>query len=46
MVQRLNKTADMVDATRRILVCRVAAPIRNQSLLIAGCQAWLNELLA
>lgn len=45
MIARLNKVADMIDATRRILVCRAARPIQNDTLLVANPTTWLKELV-
>ena len=44
MIDRLNKTADMIDATRRILVCRIARKIENSGLLVANLAQWLATL--
>jgi predicted AAA+ superfamily ATPase len=46
MIARLNKTADMIDAARRVLVCRIAEPIRTDTLLVADPVTWLDELVA
>lgn len=46
MIDRLNKTADMVDADRRILVCRTAHPIETDTLLVASPADWLKTLVA
>ena len=43
-IDRLNKTADMIDATRRILVCRIARKIENSGLLVANLAQWLATL--
>ncbi len=45
MVARLNKTADMIDATRRILVCRIARKIENETLLVTNLAGWLKVCL-
>lgn len=45
MIDRLNKTADMIDASRRILVCRTARPIQTNTLLVANPATWLNTFL-
>lgn len=45
MVARLNKAADMIDASRRILVCRIANPIENDTLLVADPSVWLRKLV-
>ena len=44
MVDRLNKTADMIDADRRVLVCRVARKIENERLLVINPWGWLEQL--
>ncbi len=36
MIDRLNQTADMIDATRRVLICRVARKIETERLLVAS----------
>ena len=46
MIDRLNKTADMIDADRRILVCRTAHPIETDTLLVANPTDWLKTLVA
>ena len=45
MIGRLNKTADMIDAARRMLVCRIARPIETDALLVASPAAWLKEIV-
>ena len=45
MVSRLHKTADMVDATRRILICRIQRSIENPTLLVTDLASWLKRLL-
>jgi predicted AAA+ superfamily ATPase len=44
MVDRLNQTADMIDAPRRVLVCRVARKIETEQLLVASLPVWLKTL--
>ncbi len=44
MIDRLNQTADMIDATRRVLVCRVARKIETDRLLVASLPVWLKTL--
>ena len=46
MIARLHKTADLVDASRRILICRIGRPIENRTLLVTGLAGWLKRLLA
>ena len=41
---RLNKVADMVGATRRILLCRIAEPFGNKALTVSHPEKWLAEL--
>ena len=45
-IGRLHRTADMVDASRRVLVCRIRRPIENRNLLVTGLAGWLRRLLA
>jgi len=45
VVDRLHKTADMIDASRRVLVCRTARPIDNKRLLVTNLSAWLAEVM-
>jgi len=44
MIDRLHQTADMINATRRVLVCRVARKIENERLLVVSLPVWLREL--
>jgi predicted AAA+ superfamily ATPase len=44
-LDRLNKTADMIQARRRVLVCRIARRIENPSLLVCGLGDWLARLI-
>ena len=44
MIDRLNKTADMIGATRRVLICRTAQPIDTAALLVADLPAWLKKI--
>lgn len=46
MIDRLNKAADMVGASRRILVCRVKRKIENERLLVTHPNGWLRHLRA
>jgi predicted AAA+ superfamily ATPase len=43
-IERLNKVADMVGATRRILLCRVATPFGNDQLTVSHPTDWLQQL--
>ena len=45
MIARLHKTADLVDASRRVLVCRIGRPIENPTLLVSDLAGWLRWLL-
>ena len=44
-IDRLHKTADLIDASRRILVCRIARKIENQRLLVTNPSEWLKRLM-
>ena len=44
MIDRLHKTADMIDANRRILICRLARPIETDRLLVANPAQWIHTL--
>jgi predicted AAA+ superfamily ATPase len=44
MIARLHKTADLIDADRRILVCRTARTIENKTLLVTHPSAWLQQI--
>lgn len=43
-VERLHKVADMVGASRRILICRIASPFGNDHLTVTHLQNWLEQL--
>lgn len=43
-VERLRKTADLIDADRVILVCRIARRIESESLLVIRPSGWLQML--
>jgi hypothetical protein len=45
MVDRLNATADLIDASRRVLVCRIARRIETEKLLVASLPVWLKKLV-
>jgi predicted AAA+ superfamily ATPase len=45
MVDRLNATADLIDASRRVLVCRIARRIETEKLLVASLPVWLKRLV-
>ena len=45
MINRLHKTADMIDATKRVLVCRTANPIDSERLLITNLSGWLEKVM-
>lgn len=46
MIARLNRTADLIGASRRVLVCRIARRIESQKLLVASLPVWLKTLVA
>jgi predicted AAA+ superfamily ATPase len=43
-LDRLEKTADMIAADRRVLVCRIAQPIESERLLVVDLPGWLERL--
>jgi predicted AAA+ superfamily ATPase len=43
---RFNRTADLIDAHRRILVCRTAEPIEANTLSVVPVHTWLKMLIA
>ena len=43
-VERLRKTAEMIGAHRRILICRVARSFGNDNLLVTNVNGWLRRL--
>ncbi len=45
-IDRLNTTADFIDASRRVLVCRIARKIETEKLLVASLPVWLKNLVA
>lgn len=45
MIHRLNATAELIDASRRVLVCRVARRIETKKLLVASLPVWLKKLV-
>ena len=44
MIHRLNKTSDMIGASKRVLVCRTARKIENNSVLVTNLFGWLKRL--
>jgi hypothetical protein len=38
--------ADLIDANRRILVCRISRKIETDRLLVTHLSGWLRELAA
>jgi uncharacterized protein len=46
MIERLQKTADMISATRRILICRSARAIESDSLLVTNPTDWLKRIIS
>jgi hypothetical protein len=45
MIERLNRTADLIAASRRVLVCRAARRIETEKLLVASLPVWLKTLV-
>jgi hypothetical protein len=45
MIHRLNTTADLIDASRRVLVYRIARRIETEKLLVASLPVWLKKLV-
>lgn len=45
MIGRLNHAADLIGATRRVLVCRITRPIETDKLLVVKPSKWLTELV-
>jgi predicted AAA+ superfamily ATPase len=43
-IARLQKTADLIEADRRVLVCRIARRIESESLLVVNVSGWLRAL--
>jgi hypothetical protein len=43
MIHRLRATGDMIGASRCVLVCRIAEPIRTDKLLVASLPVWLKD---
>ena len=44
MIDRLHRTADLIDAERRVLLCRIAQPIEAGRLLVVDIPGWLERL--
>jgi predicted AAA+ superfamily ATPase len=44
-IDRLHKTADMIDAKRRVLVCRIARKIENDRLLVINPTGWITTIM-
>lgn len=44
MIHRLHKTADMIGAKKRILICRIAKNIETDKLLVTNPTDWLKIL--
>jgi predicted AAA+ superfamily ATPase len=44
MMNRLRKAADLVDADRRVLVCRTSRKIENPTTLVTNLSGWLKRL--
>jgi len=45
MIDRLNTTADFINATRRVLVCRIARKIETDELLVINLPGWLKRVI-
>jgi predicted AAA+ superfamily ATPase len=45
-LDRLNATADLIDAKRRVLVCRISRKIETDRLLVSHLSGWLRQLAA
>ncbi|MBL4771448.1 MAG: ATP-binding protein [Planctomycetes bacterium] len=45
-LQRLDKTADMIEASQRILICRVQQPMEGKNSLVTNLSDWTKRLLA
>jgi hypothetical protein len=45
IIDRLNATADLIGASRRVLVCRIARRIETENLLVASLPVWLRGLV-
>jgi len=45
MIDRLSTTADLIDASRRVLVCRIARRIETEKLLVTSLPVWLKKLV-
>ena len=43
-IDRLNKVADMIGATQRILLCRIEEPFGNDTLTVTQPKKWLEQL--
>ncbi|MBN2842182.1 MAG: DUF4143 domain-containing protein, partial [Sedimentisphaerales bacterium] len=44
MISKLHKTADMINASKRILICRIAEMIENKNLLVTNAVDWTKIL--
>ena len=44
MIERLNRTADMIGATKRAIVCRTAQTIETDRLLVVDLPGWIRRL--
>ena len=45
MIKGLQKAAELVGASKQILICKTAEEIRSDSLLVANLPSFLNELV-
>ncbi|OGQ90970.1 MAG: hypothetical protein A2289_00645 [Deltaproteobacteria bacterium RIFOXYA12_FULL_58_15] len=46
MITRLQKTAEIINARRSVLVCRVEEPIESDELLVTDLRGWMRHLLS
>jgi len=44
IIERLNKAANLIDADRRILICRVNEPFENDKMTVTNLSAWMTML--
>jgi len=46
MIKKLNKSADLIGATRRVLVCNIGRKIANETLLVTDLNGWIKNLIS
>lgn len=44
VLERMNKVADMISATKRILICRTTSPFEHNNLLVTDLWNWLDYI--